>query len=114
MSVKPKIQESYILVYQVEPYMLSEIIANKISSERNLRIIRLSANVADINDNEVIGASPSEFIGLFQYASFVVCSSFHGTIFSIQFKINFYSIKGNGKNARVQTLLSDLKLWCLV
>jgi hypothetical protein len=34
-------------------------------------------------------SGPAEFVGLFQNASFVVTNSFHGTAFSVNFKIPF-------------------------
>lgn len=106
VASKSKIKEPYVLAYQVEPNPIVDKIAHRVSEERKLRIVRLSANVADENDNEVISSSPADFISLFKHAAFIVCSSFHGTVFSLQFKKNFYSVRGNGKNARVQTLLS--------
>ena len=45
------------------------------------------------------------------YADFVICSSFHGTVFSILFRKPFFSIKsGSGKNARVASLLASIGL----
>lgn len=110
VASKPQIKEPYVLMYQVDPNPVVENIAKQVSEERKLRIIRLSAEVSDENSSEVISSSPADFVGLFRYAAFIVCSSFHGTVFSLQFRKNFYSVRGDGKNARVQTLLSMVNM----
>lgn len=111
IAKRPKINYPYLLLYQVERDTKSEYIAEKIAKRKNLKIVYLSAHVSDINTNKVIASSPEEFIGLFKYAEFIVCSSFHGTIFSLQFAKPFVSVKmGLGKDSRVGNLLRDLNL----
>lgn len=111
IAENPIIDSPYLLLYQVENSKKNEIIANSIASERNLKIVKLSAAVDMINTPSVRNSSPAEFLGLFKYASYVVCSSFHGTIFSIIFHRPFVSINNNkGKNARVESLLDSLNL----
>lgn len=110
IATKPIIKEPYLLIYEVDESDLSSVIANKISNEKKLKIIKLTADISESSDRMVRASSPSDFVGLFKYASYIVCSSFHGTIFSLQFKKNFYSIQGKGKNARVHTLLTSLNL----
>lgn len=53
------------------------------------------------------GKSPQQFLALFRDASYVVTTSFHGTIFSIQFQRSFF-VELEGKdcyNERVENLL---------
>ena len=57
-------------------------------------------------------AGPSDFIGLIEKADFVITNSFHGTVFSVNFHIPFYSIIKPGKdnNSRLQSILNKLKM----
>lgn len=51
--------------------------------------------------------SPEQYLGLFMYATFIVCTSFHGTVFSMFFEKPFVSVRlKDGKDSRVETLLS--------
>lgn len=103
--VKPHINEPYLLLYQVDVNPIAEDSAKKIAKERNLRVIHLYAQPDKPHSSEVAKTSPQEFVGLFKYASFVVCSSFHGTVFSILYKKSFYTVRVPGKSRRVETLL---------
>ena len=105
------IREKYLLLYQVEQNQTTIDIAHKIANQLNLRLIAISAQVEGLNSKEIITSSPEDFVSLFRYANFVVCSSFHGTIFSLLFNVPFYSVRmGVGKDNRVASLLSDLSL----
>ena len=106
VAKKPSIVEPYLLLYQVRNNQKSYDIAAKIAKEKGLRLIALSAVLNKLNSKESISASPEEFLGWFKYASFVVCASFHGTVFSLVFQRPFYSVRLNdGKDSRVQNLL---------
>ena len=112
VAIPPKMKNEYLLLYQVEgKNERTEKIANEISKQRNLKIVRLFT-FADFGTSlKVLSCSPFEFIGLFVNASFVVCSSFHGTIFSLQFRKPFLSVRMNvGKDNRVENLLEPLGL----
>jgi hypothetical protein len=111
IALAPPIKESYLLVYQVEDSYKTRSIAKQIAERLNLQIIYLSARIDCVNSPLVEGVSPEGFVGLFKDADFVVCSSFHGTIFSLLFNKPFVSVKmGLGKDNRVKSLLSLLKL----
>ena len=105
IAVKPLIKEPYLLLYQVDASPIAEGMALKISEERKLRILHLYAQPDKPHSSEVSKTSPQEFVGLFKYASFVVCSSFHGTVFSIIYRKSFYTVKVPGKSSRVESLL---------
>lgn len=106
IAKKPSIAEPYLLLYQVRNNQKCHDIATKIAKEKGLRLIALSAAVNKLNSKEAVGASPEEFLGWFKYASFVVCASFHGTVFSLVFQRPFYSIRLNdGKDSRVLNLM---------
>lgn len=111
IAVNPKRNKPYLLVYQVRNNYKNELLAERIARQLNLDIVYLSARLDAINSKECIDASPADYLGLFKHASFVLCSSFHGTVFSVLFKVPFYSILMNdGKDSRNISLLKILNL----
>jgi hypothetical protein len=108
---KPLINEDYILLYQVRNNEIAEDIAKQISQYLNIRIVHLSARIDLCNNNETISSGPIDFLNLFRHAKFVVCTSFHGTIFSLIYHIPFCSvILNDGNDARVTNILSQVGL----
>lgn len=57
-------------------------------------------------------AGPSEFVGLFKNASFVLTSSFHGTAFALNFGKPFFTIvrREGPVNSRMESLLENVGL----
>lgn len=103
--------EPYLLLYQVRNTQATFSLAQKMASEKKLKLICLSAKVDEVNSPCVQNCSPTSFLSLFQNASFVLCTSFHGTVFSIMFHKPFYSIKlGDGRDSRADNLLVKLNL----
>lgn len=108
---KPVVKGDYILLYQVRNNGIAENIAKQISKRLNTKIVHLSARIDLGNDRDTISSGPLEFLSLFRHAKFVVCTSFHGTIFSLIYHIPFLSvILNDGKDARVINLLSQIGL----
>jgi len=58
------------------------------------------------------GASPSEWLGLFAKAEYVLTDSFHGTVFSVIYhrKFKVLTVFSKGENRRAQDLLTELGL----
>ncbi|MCK9154891.1 MAG: polysaccharide pyruvyl transferase family protein [Paludibacteraceae bacterium] len=99
------IQEKYVLVYLIGPGAKALQAAKRISEEKNLKIKIIGYS----GGGEIV--SVPEFIYYFKYASYVVCTSFHATVFSILFKKNFYSfISGTDGDERLFSLLEPLGL----
>lgn len=91
----------YVLVYTIGPKKLALEIAYRIAEERNLKVI-------DITNMNI---TPNKFIGYFKYASFVIAVSFHGTIFSLIYNRNFYTIAtGQTSDVRYYDLLNNIQL----
>ena len=111
-------KEKYILVYivTIKPcdYVLE--VARHIAKERNLKIVRIcrDAYPEDSGNDvqEILTAGPSDFVGLFANAEFVVTNSFHGTVFSINFSKSFYSVikSQHSTNSRLTSILKKLNL----
>lgn len=101
----------YVLDYTYNPYpQIFEIIENY-HRQYGGKIIVLNGKINQYmkqNGVKVVNtASPIDFIRYFASASFVVTSSFHGTIFSLNFKVPFISVVDNriGRDSRVTDLL---------
>lgn len=108
---KPVVKGDYILLYQVRNNEIAENIAKQISKRLNAKIVHLSARIDLGNDKETISSGPLEFLSLFRHAKFVVCTSFHGTIFSLIYHVPFCSvILKDGNDARVINILSQVGL----
>lgn len=100
---------AYILTYAYDPYPAIQRLIDKISALKGLRVYYLYANSVDNYHwgKSITSAGPKEFLRLFRDASFVITSSFHGTVFALNFEKNFYSIVPSGKqeDERISSLL---------
>lgn len=87
----------YILKYSFSPYPAATNVIRKVHEKYQMPVvaIRYSAreklgikNVIDLHE----GIGPEDFVWLFMNASFVVTTSFHGTVFALNFRKPLYSI----------------------
>lgn len=104
--------DKYILVYEVVPHSNTNEVVKEIVSRTGYKVKVISAITSFRVPSSVIAtASPKEFVSLFRHASFVVTTSFHGTVFSVINNIPFYTLKfGNGIDSRALNLLSMLNI----
>lgn len=110
ISIKP-IKTNYLLLYEIKRHKNTQIIAKEIAKKMNLQIVELVNAPLLPNDMIHQTASPEEFVGYFENASFVVTTSFHGLAFSFLFKRNFYVVKQNTvSDDRLISLLNMLGL----
>ncbi len=110
LAKKPNIKEKYIFYYQVRHSQMGLDFAKKVSHEKKCKLLVLSADVKNENTDDIKNASPEELLGLIKYADCVISSSFHGTVFSVIFKKQFFSISNGTKDSRVRNLLEGLHL----
>lgn len=122
---KPLVPGDYIFLYYVKQPKEIRAYAKKLAAQTKCRVIctscyftkvpgtlyRYMGGKADAEDGfETMNAvSPDEFLNLILHAKYVLCSSFHGTVFSILFEKRFLSqtVWGDGsKNDRVENLLA--------
>ena len=99
----------YILVYFLgkNPAVVQAV--HELQEKTGLPIVSLGRKINGVKAFRPI-AGPSEFLALFHHASYVLTSSFHGTVFSIQYQTPFL-VFGNGVyNSRMNTLLETLGL----
>ncbi|MCG1037471.1 polysaccharide pyruvyl transferase family protein [Polaribacter sargassicola] len=109
-------EEPYILMYILtySPYITN--LALEIQKETGYKIIRACFNSVNVEKDpsilNIVDAGPSEFLGLYAGASFVLTNSFHGSVFSLIFQKPFYTIAPASKsnNARQENLLKMVNL----
>ena len=101
IATKPKVKNKYVLFYAVGPTEEALKLAHRIAKERQCQLI-------DITNKQI---SPNEFLGYFKYATFAVVVSFHGTVFSLMYKTNFYTYAtGTTSDIRYYNLLDGLNM----
>ncbi len=77
------------------------------------RVIQLSMPWPGENESWIdikVEGGPSEFIGYFQNADYVVTNSFHGMVFSVLLEKQFLIFSHSNKNARIESFLEKLDL----
>lgn len=107
----------YILLYVLKDSEYIKQTALTLRDKTGLQIVRIckgafkqdkpSDNIIDIID-----AAPDDFLGLIEKAEIVLTNSFHGTVFSILFERDFYTIlkRNVENNSRQTSLLNTLHI----
>ena len=100
----PKNTTKHLIAYVLDMDESKRQIIESIASEKNLPVKYFSAD----KDSTL---SVEEWISAFRDAALVVTDSFHGSVFSIIFNHDFYSIVNKGRGAsRFYSLLSNFEL----
>ncbi|MEN6385118.1 MAG: polysaccharide pyruvyl transferase family protein [Phycisphaerales bacterium] len=116
IAVEPKIKKPYILLYDRINSSYVVKLAYHLSKKTGCSIVRIprgnSREGIEYKIKNLFDIGPSDFLGLFHNASFVLTSSFHGTAFAINYNKPFYSIlrKGYLVNSRIINILDNLRL----
>lgn len=113
----PLYREPYILCYFISDPSSYSGFVKTISQKYKLPVISLcgARRVVSNTSHAVLDAGPKEFLSLFRNASFVCTNSFHGTVFSINFKKDFISFSKSldaekTVNSRISNILERLGL----
>lgn len=115
LDIKPLSGEKYLLAYFLDtPSELAIQTIEKISKQYGLRIIGLPYQMDNL-PWDIVSAGPKEFVWYISGASFVCTDSFHGTAFSLNFNVPFYTFERNygdaGKQStRVLSLLDSVDM----
>ncbi len=105
LASREKVKGDYVLCYNLERSDICNDLAEKISKERNMRVIQLTALVSKVSSQDIFDtAGPLEFLSLFKHASYVVTSSFHGCVFSIIFN-KLFCFHSDVETERITSLL---------
>ena len=85
----------------------------ELSISQHKKVIQLSMPWPGENENWIdikIEGGPSEFIGYFQNAGYIVTNSFHGMVFSVLLEKQFLVFGHSNKNARIVNFLEKIDL----
>lgn len=106
------VKEPYILTYFVSYPKGIEKTVKRFQEQLGLNVVNLmtSEESSGVGDIKIRNAGPKEFLGLFENASFVITSSFHGTAFSLINKKPFVATLYKSTSSRVTELLDYFDL----
>lgn len=108
-SHKPK--KNYLLFFSLLKNDEALHIAREKATSEELELIEMYGMTEVIKNKKVMQClSPDEFVGLFQEATYVVSTSFHGTVFSILFHKPFLCFGFNFGKSRFHSLLDMVGL----
>ena len=117
VSEEPPYAEPYLLCYFITDARKYGSFVQALSEKYKLPVVSLcgSRRVVPQTRHTVLDAGPREFLGLFRNASVVCTDSFHGTVFSINFKKEFYCFESSQNsekavNSRLHSILERLGL----
>ena len=115
LYLKNIVNDDYIFCYLLEANEKKYKIINKFAKQNNLKIVTIpyangSLNLKDrkFGDIHITDAGPQEFISLIHDAKLVITDSFHATVFSNIFNVNFYVLERTEAptmNSRITSLL---------
>lgn len=110
--IKPRVNKrKYLLFYKLLESREAANIAKKIASERELQILEITGSESFLNPfhpESKHTTGPIDFISLIANADFIVCTSYHGVLFSIIFQKNFLTPALGYKGRRINSLLKSL------
>lgn len=120
---KIKNSQPYLFVYYVKKSKMLMEYAQKIAKQKKLQVICIPCMMTfDVFEQKLYSeygftflpdASPYDFLSLIKNAQYVISNSFHGTVFSVIFHKQFYSVMNfddGGKNLRSKQLIESLDL----
>lgn len=111
-----KRKKNYIIIYVLHESEPLINLAYYLQDKLDLEIIKLTkraySNKSYPKVINIEDAGPSEYIDLFMNASFVLTNSFHGTAFSVNFNVPFFSVlnKERKNNSRMINFLKTIGL----
>ena len=118
MFMKPvsNMPQRYVLIYQLSESDAIVKLATRIGKQEQIPVYRICKRAFKVKKDKgvvnILNAGPSEFLSLITNASFIITNSFHGTAFSINFVVLFYTVVSAKKknNNRMESLLDYVGL----
>jgi hypothetical protein len=104
-------EEKYILLYMLRPNKKLLELADNISRKKLLKIKYIgSYYYKSKHINCITDAGIEDLLSMINNAEYILTNSFHGTIFSIQFKKKFITYNLDSTGSRMKDLLYELNL----
>lgn len=112
IATKKKVDKPYLLLVQLGRNVSVSLYTEKIAQKMGLQLVEVISWGESIkNRNLQQCLSPEDFLGYIKGASYVMTTSFHGTVFSILFRKNFNVVRcGTRVDERAFSLLQSLGL----
>ncbi len=117
LASAPVFNEPYLLCYFITDARKYSGFVHSLATKYGLPVVSLcgSRRVVSQTRHKVLDAGPREFLGLFKNASVVCTDSFHGTVFSINFKKEFFCFESSQRaekavNSRLNNILGKLDI----
>lgn len=114
---KSDIPKAYVLCYCLGTKRSVRNFARQLGIKHNLSVLYIASSYQDVFYSKTLfGIGPLEFLYLVRNATYICTDSFHGTVFSINYRKNFYSFfkrngnERNGDNSRIYYLLQEMSL----
>ena len=106
IAAKRLVAEKYLLLYSRRQNALMYEYAEKVAKRRNLKIVDISLKAIGESDHiPYYQAGVEEFLSLVKHAECVVTNSFHGIIFSVQYRRPFYGFTRQECNTKINELM---------
>lgn len=107
-------REKYLLVYDIDMnHPEVKKLSERIAKENNWKIYSINDfKLCPYADYNINNAGPVEFIEWIRDAQFIICTSFHGTAFSVIFNKQFYTfpLYKQNNNSRMEDFLVRISL----
>ncbi len=117
LAAERTVRGEYILCYCISRSGALEPHIRRLAKETGLPVVQLCGTRHKLHPRAklIFDAGPAEFLSLFQNAAFVCTNSFHGTVFSVQFRRPFLTAVAPAElrepeRSRTFSLLSRLGL----
>lgn len=116
MKLVSNMPQRYVLIYQLSESDAIVKLATRIGKQEQIPVYRICKRAFKVKKDKgvvnILNAGPSEFLSLITNASFIITNSFHGTAFSINFDVPFYTVVSAKKknNNRMESLLDYVGL----
>ena len=104
-----KKKENFILVYGVVFSKEEKLKIIKFSKSKNLKIISIGYYNNWVDKNYIY-ANPEEFLSYISQANYVFTSMFHGIMFSVKFKKNFWYSQDRIRTNKIGYFIDNLDL----
>lgn len=106
-------QNKYLLIYAVgyNKYLIKY--AKEIAKQKDLKIYSVAREIVKNRcvDKEFRFITPFDFVKLILNASYVITDSFHGTIFSINFGVDFMVRANLSEDVRIRDVIEQFSLY---
>ena len=117
LAVPSVVKQKYILCYLLGTKKCIWNFAEELGRQNNIPVYYIVTSQTYLkHQNRLLGIGPGQFIGLIKDAEYICTDSYHGTLFSINYRKNFYSfMKRDGDidridNSRIYDVLEELSL----